>query len=234
MKKANALQESILDSILDEARSLSTRVNKEDKNKLDEYFTSIRDVEKRLEVRRRWTDQPKPKPLFEKPANTNMVDDLPLLYELIALALQTDSTRVATLEIGGSFLPQHLGINKSYHSLSHHGNDAQAIAHLITLETYQLKHFGKFLTRLSGIRDGEQTLLDSTTVLFGSGMGNGQTHTNTDLPIVLAGGGYGRGEFKKVESQGPGKVPLCNLFLDIIQRMGIEVESFGTSTGTFC
>ena len=231
--KANSLQSSILDSILEEANSLSKRVNQEDKAKLDEYFTSIRDVEKRLEVRRRWADQPKPDAPFEKPADTNMVEDLPLLYELIALALQTDSTRVATLEIGGNFLPQHLGINKSYHSLSHHGNDEEAISHLITLETYQLEQFGKFLTRLSGIQDGEQTLLDSTAVLFGSGMGNANSHTNTDLPIVLAGGGYGRGEFKKVESKGPGKVPLCNLFLDIAQWMGVEKESFGTSTGTF-
>jgi hypothetical protein len=231
--KANALQASILDSILEETNSLSKRVNQEDKAKLDEYCTSIRDVEKRLEARRRWADQPKPDAPFEKPANTNMVDDLPLLYELIALALQTDSTRVATLEIGGSFLPQHLGINKSYHSLSHHGNDKEAISHLITLETYQLEQFGKFLTRLSGIQDGEQTLLESTAVLFGSGMGNGNSHTNTDLPIVLAGGGYGRGEFKQVEAEGSGKVPLCNLFLDIAQRTGVEKGSFGTSNGTF-
>lgn len=233
MLKANSLQSSVLDSILEEANSLSKRVNQEDKAKLDEYFTSIRDVEKQLEIRQRWTDQPKPDAPFERPADTNMVEDLPLLFELIALALQTDSTRVATLEIGGNFLPQHLGINKSYHSLSHHGNDAKVIAHLITLETYQLAQFGKFLTRLSGIQDGERTLLDSTAVLFGSGMGNGQSHTNTDLPIVLAGGGYGCGEFKKVESKGSGKVPLCNLFLDIAQRMGVEKESFGTSTGTF-
>ena len=156
-----------------------------------------------------------------------------MLYELITLALQTDSTRIATLEIGGSFLPQHLGIEKAYHGLSHHGNDKDAIAHLITLETYQLEQFGKFLTRLSEIQDGEQTLLDLTAVLFGSGMGNANSHTNTDLPIVLAGGGYGGGEFKKVASSGPGKVPLCNLFLDIAQRMGVEKESFGTSTGTF-
>ncbi len=231
--KANALQASILDSITEEAGSLSKRVNQEDKAKLDEYFSSIRDVEKRLEVRRRWADQPKPEPPFEKPANTNTVDDLPMLYELIALALQTDSTRVATLEIGGSFLPQDLGIDKSYHSLSHHGNDEEAIADLITLETYQLEHFGKFLTRLAGIQDGEQTLLDSTAVLFGSGMGNGSSHTNSDLPIILAGGGYGGGEFKEVASDGSGKVPLCNLFVDIAQRMGIEKDSFGTSTGTF-
>ncbi len=231
--KATALEASILDSVMEQAGSLSKRVNREDKAKLDEYFSSIRDVEKRLQVRRRWADQAKPEPPFEKPANTNTVDDLPMLYELIALALQTDSTRIATLEIGGSFLPQNLGIDKSYHSLSHHGNDDKAIANLITLETYQLEQFGKFLTRLAGIQDGQQSLLDSTAVLFGSGMGNGSSHTNTDLPIVLAGGGYGGGGFKQVAAKGVGKIPLCNLFVDIAQRMGVEQDSFGTSTGTF-
>lgn len=231
--KENSLQASILDSVREEAGSLSRRVNQEDKTKLDEYFSAIRDVEKRLEGRRQWADQPKPKAPFEKPADTNTVDDLPMLYELIALALQTDSTRVATLEIGGSFLPQNLGIDKSYHSLSHHGNDDDAVSKLITLESYQLEQFSRFLTRLSGMQDGENSLLDSTAVLFGSGMGNGSSHTNSDLPIVLAGGGYGSGRFRKVASDGVRKVPLCNLFVDIAQRMGIEKESFGTSTGTF-
>ena len=233
MINENALQASILDSITEEAGSLSKRVNQEDRSKLDEYFSSIREVEKQLEVRRRWADQPKPEAPFEKPANTNTVDDLPMLYELIALALQTDSTRIATLEIGGSFLPQNLGIDKSYHSLSHHGNDEETIAHLLTLETYQLEQFGKFLTRLAAIQDGEQSLLDSTAVLFGSGMGNGSSHTNSDLPIVLAGGGYGRGEFKKVGSGNRNKIPLCNLYVDIAQKMGVQTESFGTSTGSF-
>lgn len=229
--KSNTLQASILDSIQEQASSLSKRVNREDKAKLDEYFSSIRDVEKRLEVRRRWADQPKPEAPFEKPADRNTVDDLPMLYELIALALQTDSTRIATLEIGGSFLPQNLGIDKSYHSLSHHGNDKAALDNLITLETYQIEQFGKFLTRLAEMQDGDQSLLDSTAVLFGSGMGSGNSHTNSDLPIVLAGGGYGKGEFKQAASKG--SVPLCNLFLDIAQRMGVEKDSFGTSTGTF-
>lgn len=231
--RENSLQASILDSINEEARSLSQRVNQEDKAKLDEYFSSIRDVEKRLELRQRWSHQPKPNAPFEQPADKNTVEDLPMLYELIALALQTDSTRIATLEIGGSFLPQHLGIEKSYHSMSHHGNDDETIAKLVTLEKYQIKHFGKFLTRLSGIQDGEQTLLDSTAVLFGSGMGNANSHTNSDLPIILAGGGYATGEFRKAPSKGSGKVPLCNLFLDIAQKMGVEKDSFGTSTGTF-
>jgi len=231
--RATSLQASILDSVLEEAGSLSNRVNQEDKNKLDEYFSSIRDVEKKIKLRRRWADQPKPDAPFERPANTNTVDDLPMLYELIALALQTDSTRIATLEIGGSFLPQNLGIKKSYHSLSHHGNDEEAIAHLITLETYQLEQFSKFLTRLAAIQEGDQNLLDSTAVLFGSGMGNGSSHTNSDLPILMAGCGYGTGEFKQVPSKGAGKVPLCNLFVDIAQRVGVEKDSFGTSTGTF-
>jgi hypothetical protein len=161
------------------------------------------------------------------------VDDLPILYELIALALQTDSTRVATLEIGGSFLPQNLGIEKSYHSLSHHGNDEANIEHLLTLETYQIKQFSNFLTRLAGIQDGDQTLLDSTAVLFGSGMGDGNSHTNSDLPIILAGGDYGRGEFKETPVDGLGKVPLCNLLLGLAHRMGVYADGFGTSTGVF-
>ena len=231
--RANTLQRSILDSVRAEAKALSRAVNQEDREKLDEYFSSIRDVEKRLASRRRWQDQPKPEPPIGKPVNRNTVDDLPVFYELIALALQTDSTRVATLEIGGSFLPQNLGIQKSYHSLSHHGNDKQSVEHLLTLETYQLEQFSNFLTRLAGIRDGEQSLLDSTAVLFGSGMGNGNHHTNTDLPIVVAGGGYGRAEFKKSPAEGPGKIPLSNLLLGLAHRMGVRADSFGGSTGVY-
>jgi len=230
--RQNRLQGSILDAVLEDANRLAGKVNGEDRAKLDEYFTSVRDVEKRLELRERWTDQPKPEAPFDRPSNKNTVEDLPLLYELITLALQTDSTRVATLEIGGSFLPQHLGIDRGYHSMSHHGNKPETVANLIKLETYQIEHFSRFLTRLAGISDGERSLLDSTSVLFGSGMGNGASHTNTDLPIVLAGGGYRHGEFKKVAQNGTRRVPLCNLFLDIAQRMGLEVDSFGTSTGT--
>lgn len=229
----NRLQASILDSGLADANRLARQVNREDKDKLDEYFTSIRDVEKRLELRQRWASQPKPPAPFARPENKNKVQDLPLLYELIALALQTDATRVATLEIGGDFLPQDLGIDKSYHGLSHHGNDEAAIKHLITLEAYQIEQFGKFVARLSRLEDGERTLLDSTAVLFGSGIGDANSHKNSDLPIVLAGGGYRHGEFRKIPAAGPNKVPLCNLYVDIAQRMGVESESFGTSTGRF-
>ena len=232
-KRQNQVQGSILDAVREEAKRLSTKVNHEDREKLDEYFTSLRDVEKRLELRERWSSQPKPEAPFDKPDNKNTVDDLPLLYELIALALQTDSTRVATLEIGGSFLPQHLGINRGYHSMSHHGNDEETIANLIKLERYQIEHFGKFLSQLKNKKNGEGSLLDSTTVLFGSGMGDGNSHKNTDLPIILAGGGYRHGSFRNVEEEKGRKLPLCNLYLDIARKMGLEIDSFGTSTGTF-
>jgi hypothetical protein len=227
------VQGSILDSVMEEANRISRQVNKEDKDKLDEYLTSVRDVEKRLELRKRWAGQPKPKAPFDKPANHNAVEDLPLMYELIALALQTDSTRIATLEIGGDFMPQNLGIKKDYHALSHHGNDQEAIANLITLETYQIMHLGKFLTRLAGIRDGNRMLLDSTTVLFGSGMGDANSHKNSDLPIILAGGGYKHGQFREVTHESSRKVPLCNLYVEIAQKMGVEIDHFGNSTGCF-
>ncbi len=232
-QQENHVQASILDSIREEASRLSRKVNKEDKDKLDEYLTSVRDVEKRLALRQRWINQPKPAAPFAKPSNHNAVEDLPMLYELIALALQTDSTRIATLEIGGDFMPQHLGIKKDYHGLSHHGNDPEAIASLITLERYQIEHFGKFLTRLAKMNDGDRSLLDSTTVLFGSGMGDGNSHKNSDLPIILAGGGYKHGEFRQVPREGAKKVPLCNLFVDIAQKMGVEIHAFGSSTGRF-
>ncbi len=232
-EQENRVQASILDSVREEAKRLSHQVNQEDKDKLDEYFTSVRDVEKRLELRQRWTHHPKPAAPFDKPANRNAVDDLPLMYELIALALQTDSTRIATLEVGGDFLPQHLGIKKDYHGLSHHGNDAEAIAHLVTLERYQIEQYSKFVGRLAGLKDGEGSLLDSTTVLFGSGMGDANSHKNSDLPIFLAGGGYKHGAFREVTREVNHKVPLCNLFVDIAQKMGVETDAFGSSTGRF-
>ena len=232
-EQENHVQASILDSVREEAKRLSGQVNQEDKAKLDEYFTSVRDVEKRLELRQRWTHLPKPVAPFEKPANRNAVDDLPLMYELIALALHTDSTRIATLEVGGDFLPQHLGIKKDYHGISHHGNDPESIAALITLERYQIAQYGKFVGRLSQLKDGAGTLLDSTTVLFGSGMGDANSHKNTDLPIFLAGGGYKHGRFREVAREVSHKVPLCNLFVDIAQKMGVETHAFGSSTGRF-
>lgn len=161
-----------------------------------------------------------------------MVDDLPLLYDLIVLALQTDSTRIATLEIGGDFESRYFDIRKGYHSLSHHGKVKENIENLLVLEEYQMKHFARFLEKLKGISDGEGSLLDHTMVLFGSGIANANSHTNKNLPVILAGGGFEHGEHRAFPGGGPWKRPLCNLYLSLLQKFGVETDQFGTSTGT--
>lgn len=229
-----SLQGSILDSINEDAKDLSRTLNKTDRDKLDEYLSSIRGVETKLDLQRHWQNISKPEAPIPEPKDEGLTQDLPKLYELIALALQTDSTRVATLEIGGSFAARDLGIKKGYHSLSHHGKSQANIDLLVQIERYQVEQFAKFLDRLSAIREPgtNKTLLDSTMSLFGSGMGNANSHTNANLPIVLAGGGFRHGEYKQYPDKQNQRVPLCNLYVSMLQAFGVETDYFGTSTGT--
>ena len=223
---------SILDAVQGDAKSLQRQLVQRDKEKLDEYFTSVRDVEKQIELRRKWAHVPKPEAKIDEPDNKDFVSDLPVMYDLIALALQTDSTRIATLEIGGDFEASAFNLNGGYHGLSHHGQRPDAIAGLIKMERYQVEQFARFLEKLKSIQDGGGTLLDHSMVLFGSGMGNANSHQNTNLPIILAGGGLKHGEHKAYPAKGLGKQPLCNLYLSMLQRFGAEVDKFGTSSGT--
>ena len=226
------LQASILDVVRDEANRIERRLNSQDRQKLDEYLTSVRDVEKRIGLRKNWIDIPKPDVPFAAPKNKNLVEDLPLLYELIALALQTNSTRIATLELGGEFNPRDLGISGGYHGLSHHGKKQSSIDALIKLESYQLQEFTKFVQRLASMDDESGKLLDNTMVLFGSGMGDANSHTNTNLPIVFAGGGFEHGRVMDFDRQHRHRPPLTNLFVTMLQSFGLETDRFATSTGT--
>jgi hypothetical protein len=227
-----SLQSSILDAVQGDARSLKRHLGKRDQEKLDEYFTSVRDVERQLELGKQWSDIPKPAAGMTEPDNTGFVSDLPVLYDLIALALQTDSTRIATLEIAGGFEASAFGLRKDYHALSHHGQVEESIEALLKLELYQMEQFARFLGKLKTIDDGNGTLLDHTMVLFGSGMGNANAHTNSNLPIMLAGGGFKHGEHKQYPTSGLGRQPLCNLYVTLLERFGVEVDRFGISTGT--
>ncbi|MBC90297.1 MAG: hypothetical protein CMJ71_06360 [Planctomycetaceae bacterium] len=227
-----ALQNSILDVVQEQAHDLQRSLNQRDKNKLDEYFTSVRDVEKGIARRRRWIDVPKPEAMIKQPRNRNMVEDLPLLYDLIVMALQTNATKVATLEIGGDFNPADLGIRGGYHSLSHHGQLQDRIDALITLETYQIEQFVRFVKKLAVTLDDTGPLLDTTTVLFGSGMGDANSHTNRNLPIVLAGGSFTHRKLLAFDTSHPHRPPLANLFVSMLQEFGVEAESFAKSTGT--
>lgn len=223
---------SILDAVNGDAKSLERHLGQRDKEKLDEYFTSVRDVEKQLELSRKWSTVPKPDPKMKEPQNTGFVSDLPVMYDLIALALQTDSTRIATFEIGGDFEAAAFNIRGGYHGLSHHGQRQESIDALIKMERYQIEQFARFLAKLKSIEDGDGSLLNHSMVLFGSGMGNANSHTNNNLPIIFAGGGFKHGEHKAYPAKGLGRQPLCNLYLTMLQRFGVEVGKFGTSSGT--
>ncbi len=229
-----ALHGSILDAVLGDAKSLKRRLSKSDEAKLEEYFASVRDVEVKLELDRQWQKVPKPSASIDEPQNEGLTRDLPKIYDLIALALQTDSTRVATLEIGGSFAASDLGIRKGYHGLSHHGQVQESLDLLVQIELYQMEQFARFLDKLRGIREpnSDGNLLNSTMVLLGSGMGNANSHTNNDLPIVLAGGGFKHGEHKRYPKESRQRVPLSNLYLSMLQRFGVETDEFSMSSGT--
>lgn len=229
-----ALQGSILDAVMGDARSLQRRLNPADQMKLDEYFSSVRDVEIKLELDKHWQKIPKPAAKVDEPENEGLTLDLPKIYDLILLALQTDSTRVATLEIGGSFAASDLGVKRGYHSLSHHGQVPENIELLVQIEKYQVAQFARFLRKLKALQepDSDGSLLDRTMVLFGSGMGNANSHTNNDLPILLAGGGFRHGDHKSYPVDSRSRVPLCNLYVSMLQRFGIETDQFGTSEGT--
>ena len=226
--------ESILDAVLGDAHRLQRRISQSDRAKLDEYFAAVRDVELKLSLDREWQKIPKPKVDLAEPTNEGLTKDLPKIYDLIALALQTDSTRVATVEIGGSFAVRDLGIREGYHNLSHHGQVPEKIEQLVQIEHYQVEQFARFLDKLKSIREPgtDGTLLDSTMALMGSGMGNANSHTNTDLPIILAGGGFRHGEYRGLPADSRQRVPLCNLFVSMLQRFGVETDQFATSTGT--
>jgi Protein of unknown function (DUF1552) len=226
------LQGSILDAVQGDAKALERHLGQRDREKLDEYFNSVRDVEQQLRLSKNWTDVPKPTPAMEEPRNNGFVSDLPVVYDLMALALQTDSTRIITLEIAGGFEASAFGLRKDWHALSHHGQVQENIDGLLKIEMYQMEQFARFLAKMKSIQDGDGTLLDHTMVLFGSGMGNASSHTNNNLPIIVAGGGFRHGQHRAFPASGPGRAPLCNLYLSMLQRFGVELDQFGTSTGT--
>ena len=221
-------QASILDAVNDQAKAMNHRLSTRDKEKLDQYFTSIREVEKSLEQEKAWLSRPRPHVDMKEPKNGTVSKQLPILLDLITLALQTDSTRVATIEIPGSFDTGAVGIEaKGYHAYSHHGKDPALMAGKRKVERYQLEQVAKFVGKLSDLG-----LLQSTQVLFGSGMSDGSAHTNLNLPVLLAGGSYNHQTHLRTPEESNKRAPLCNLYLTMAQRFGVEASAFGTSKGT--
>ncbi|MDB4786407.1 DUF1552 domain-containing protein [Planctomycetaceae bacterium] len=225
---------SILDTVVGEAKKLDRTLDPKDRQKLDEYFTAIRDLETRIGQSQEWTLKPKLAVDYQPPQDVadrqDIVTKQRLMYDMMVLALQTDSTRVMTLSLGGmNAVPSNIpGVKTDWHNLSHHGKDEEKIKELRLIEEAELNEFNTFLTKLKALEEFDRPLLDHTAVLFGSNLGNASAHDWHNLPIVLAGGGYKHGAY--VAHDEKSNTPFANMFVSLAQRMGVETDKFGSST----
>ncbi|MGB7343309.1 MAG: DUF1552 domain-containing protein [Pirellulaceae bacterium] len=220
---------SVLDALRDSASALSRTLGAADRDKLEQYLTSVRDVERRLQMSKEWLDRPKPESPIDEVLDEERqhIDEVALLYDLMALALQTDSTRVATLETGLGFRTAELDLG-SYHGLSHHSKSADRIGQLQVVEAFLTTKLCDFVSRLK-----EAQIFDHTLIVFGSGMSDGSIHSNRNLPVLMAGGGLKHQGHVVCPVKQHQRVPLSNLWLSVLNWFGAEADRFGRSTGTF-
>jgi hypothetical protein len=232
---------SHLDLLLDDAKSLQRKLGKTDQDKLDQYLTSVREIEQDVERSAQWLDVPRPKVNAEG-LSLDADNETPekLIYtmlDLIALAFQTDSTRFITYQLASMHgaisiankFPSLLGFPKDAHGLAHGAGKGAGAENKGKWDLYQTQCFAYLLNRLSEMKEGDGSVLDSTCLLYGSS--NSKTHNNTNYPLVLAGGrnmGYQHGQYLKFENE----IPLSNLFVTIQKRMGATADTFADSTGT--
>ena len=220
---------SVLDALRESAGKLERQLSAADRQKLDQYLTSVRAVEKQLQMSQVWLDKPKPTSPIDPVVDQERmhIEEIPLFYDLLTLALQTDSTRVATFEIPMGFRTSELEVG-SYHGLSHHSKSQERLGQLQIVEVYLMKQFAHFIDQMK-----EAQVFDHTAVVLGSGMGNGSSHSNRNLPVILAGGGMKHQGHMVCPVEEHKRVPLSNLWLSTLQWFGVEADRFGKSTGTF-
>jgi hypothetical protein len=223
---------SIMDFVQRQAKALRPSLSDADQDKLEEYFESVRETERRLVKSENWVHTPKPKvslPMPQDPTDSaEIVTQLRNVCDITHLAFQTDSTRVITF---GYFQQNKVnipGVSNAYHALSHHGKDPNNIAQLKLIEAEFFKELGRLLSNLKRTREGDATLLDRTTIVVTSNLGNGSNHSNKDLPVLLIGGRFAHGRHLAFD---PSTVPLSNLYVSILNQFGLSDKSFGTSTG---
>lgn len=225
---------SVMDTVLADAKAMEAKVGAADREKLDQYFTAVRETERRLAKAGTWVDTPKPVVAEKPPARFNYMDvtgNFRAYLQVIRLALATDSCRVFTFGgDAGSPVPPLKGVDTAYHGLSHHGKNPQMIAQLEIIDRDTILAWVEFLAALKATKDGDGTLLDRTQVLFGSNMGNANGHLTTNLPIVLAGGAWKHGQHLAFDSAK--NYPLARLFVSILQGLGLEHGSFASGAGT--
>ena len=233
LKRRQQEQHSILDFVMDDADAIQKQMSGRDKQKLDQYLTSVREIEQRIERAER---MPVNNPAADAPAGipSNFGEHIQLMFDMLVLAFQTDSTRVATMLIaaeGSNRTFTEIGIAEGHHNLTHHHNDPELIGKVKQIDMWYTKHLAAFLQKLDETKDVDgQSLLHNSMIVYGSGNADGNRHTHVNLPILLAGNGGGTlnpGRYTKTDS-----TPLTNLFLGMADRMGVQgLERHGDSTG---
>lgn len=225
--------QSIMDIVASDTRKLQKELGPGDRDKMDQYFTSVRNLEQRLDASEDWAQRSKPKVAMKPPQDIGDNDEViarkKLMLDIMFLALQTDSTRFITLHLNGSggAIPIE-GVDEGYHSLSHHGLDEDKIEQLTRVETALVKTWGGFVRQLKEAEEANGTMLDRTNVLLTSNLGNASAHDNKNMPVLFAGGGFRHGQHLAFDRKD--NYPLPNLYLSALQRQGLDIDSFATST----
>lgn len=226
---------SSLDFVSDDAKRLANQVGASDRERLDQYYSAVREYERQLELGQEW--ERKPKPTATEPAptdiseNKKLVDKIRLMLQIARLAFESDSTRVVSLFINTFSIVADLpGVKDETHSITHHGGRKEALDQLFIIESAQFRVLSEFLAELERAKEGNESLLDRTMVLYGAPMGNAASHDNKNLPMLLVGGGFKHGGHLAFDAQR--NYPLPNLYVSMLQKMGISTDKFATSTGT--
>ncbi len=226
---------SIMDLVEEDAKRLQKELGRSDRDRLDQFFSSVRNLEKRMAASESWAEKLKPMVKADRPIDIqnsrDFIGQQNLMSDVVRLALETDSTRFIVYHLGGSSgvvpIP---GVQQGYHGLSHHGLDEEKLEQLAIVESAIIASWGGFLRGLQRTGDGEGALLDHTSVLLTSNLGNASNHSNKNMPVMLAGGGFKHGQHLAFDQRR--NYPLPNLFVSLMQQMGIEKSQFASGTGT--
>jgi hypothetical protein len=232
------LGQSILDTVAGQARALQRALPHADRDRLEQYFTSVRELEQRMAASKEWEHKPKPKVSAPVPLDPESpvayMEKVRLMYDLARVAFETDSTRVITLLLDGVNSPaievDGTPVSDGYHNLSHHGKSEDKLSQLRKIDEWHMRLLGDLVGDLKAAREDGDTLLDRSMVLYGSNLGNAHSHVNTNMPTLLAGGGFRHGQHLAFDHEH--NYPLPNLFVSMLQRMNIETDRFASATGT--
>ena len=232
------LGKSILDAVGGQANELRRDMGAQDRDRLDQYFTSVRELEQRMQISKAWERKPRPIATTTAPLDPatpkEYMDKVRLMYDMARLCFETDSSRAVTLMIDSVSTPA-LELDSAqtttdgYHSLSHHGKSAKKLDQLKQIDSIHMRLLAKLMEDLKAAKEDGAPLLDRTMILYGSNLGNASTHSTTNLPTLFMGGGFKHGQYHVFDTER--NYPLPNLFVSMLQRMGIETEKFASSTG---